>query len=610
MELRGANPASTHTRTASHTADQPYYASWFNGGSGTARYIVLELWWGTGSTNIVKAEFWSDGAVFVYVDGVLQAEGSIGAPQGGTGIQGVWQDALLIPITGHGLLITSPVSGGGFLAPLPLLTGGAVTAAGNLQWRMGTTGHAALQLHVVKFASGNLVSRLLAFRLPPASGATSTVRLIGATPATATTPTPAFRTATDSGAFSPDGSTQTCRIRVPITGGARSPFVFAVAAEFDPAFASTSAVAATNLQDYVLAASLSVPDGGPSELSFGIRAPAALQTAGAAKLDRVSNRAVSAVHSSIEWFSGRTGPIEWRDDYDDSLRDAVIRCQDAWRALENYAFSDPIPLDGLTVSEAFEYLASCAGYSGSALDIETLSLVIGDGHRPGKAGDFAFVVEIGETAAQAVDRLTQAFVANWFVQFRPTATGVKFQAKSETALGTTSKALVYRDQTTAPSATDPVWQSRRQTSIEPQATDVFVLGIDPVTGRAIRSSYEDSAAKDPTTAPASRPDNWLGEAGRKAGILDSAISSQAIADDSRDLIVDRVTGVVYLNDWLTDMLFDGDGVPIWRGDVVDLEGVGKFRVLAIDGEGIVNSGELAAFDVNYTGRFIGASEIE
>lgn len=166
--------------------------------------------------------------------------------------------------------------------------------------------------------------------------------------------------------------------------------------------------------------------------------------------------------------------------------------------------------------------------------------------------------------------------------------GVLFEADElELALRTTPSLTRYLAQADAvsdgESGDDPtLWlRAFREQVIAPECNEITVTGWDPRTRQPVQARYVDLPSADPTLAAVDRPDNWLGEF-VPYGLVNSMITSTAVAEDVIALLVPRLTSRRTVADWECELLVHNDGVPLWRGDVVRVYGRGDYRIKRFD----------------------------
>jgi hypothetical protein len=98
-----------------------------------------------------------------------------------------------------------------------------------------------------------------------------------------------------------------------------------------------------------------------------------------------------------------------------------------------------------------------------------------------------------------------------------------------------------------------------------------------------------------TTPPSSRPAGWVGEK-RRYGIIVPEIKSTDELGRVTDLLYERLTTPRTMIEWESDLLLFPDtldeddeliypdaGLPLWRGDLVEIDGHGEYRIISFGG---------------------------
>jgi hypothetical protein len=602
-ETNAASPEGVVT-VASYLKNRAFFIAFFAHGDGSDFEQFLCGWNSTADyLSGVGLRFFSSGEVFVYKDGVIVGTGKITGGASRQKMAGQWVEVYLIPFRRKELLVLSK-NGDGFTVILEDIADDdpdpTITPATNF-WAKVPAGTCSIQMAPLQFSSaGSACSKTLGLA-EPRSG-TPTYEAVYDPPFAGTTSVAlSLRDAADP-SLAYDGLDQTCRMKFDLTGdGAYTPFVYAGTAEFEPVL-TTTADEPVDLTDKAQSIELSVPEN-PSgvELNVEFLDPDALGLTGVLAH---SNRPVKLLVGSVIVFGGRTEPAEY--DPTAFAESSLVRmgARDYWKKLETTRFRDPMPLEGTTITDALERVLSVAGVEAANTDIEAETFELPLSPSP-STGEWATLIEPDEegTPAHWVERLIETYCATWIYGFKPTLTGTKFMAKSPDEIGTTPLATLYSKRSdaiaiglhTAEEASRFVYRRARQTALEPEANDVRVTGWDGRTQRAIQSYYPDAASQDPGLAVVDRPENWLGEV-RSLGIFDPMITSQEACDRAATIIFDRVSRVRRMCEWECDFILGTDGVPAWRGDCVELDGIGTFRIVSLsvrferdydDGAGVV-----------------------
>jgi len=511
-------------------------------------------------------------------------------------VDGQWLDLLLIPCRRNALLVLS--SGGeGFchvfrdLDPEIVNT---ITPAGRFWWQI-TSGHMAVQLAPLLFPSTGYALRL-ADELPQAPG-------VGA----AYSGAPSWDEAgygaqsvdvslrkSDGSAYTPDGIVDTVRIRVDLSGDTYStPFFYGTDMTFEPAMVDTDGSEETDIADSVLRISLRVPDSvqGVGGTLYAIEtSPLAdlpghtLQSARPLRLridsdasatkrnlleGRLSEPVVDEVQRQIEPAQGGVA------------RSLTFDFVDGWDAVESSRFDrDGAPLDGFLFHDALSLLLTGAGIDPSEIDIETTAFYVPI--TPAVAeGEWAWQPKAGDTRGQWVRKLLDELAPTWIAGFRPTLTGRSFKAGSESHYGTTAMATVWLSDG-GDDSRQPVKRFNER-NLPPEATRITVYGYEPATKTILRARWADTTLEDPDIAPSLRPDGWRGEVEPLVAVESRLTTEDSVVRALEELTV-RVGASERHAEMESPLLVDGDGLPLWRGDVFEVKSAqegrdrGRYRI--------------------------------
>jgi hypothetical protein len=125
----------------------------------------------------------------------------------------------------------------------------------------------------------------------------------------------------------------------------------------------------------------------------------------------------------------------------------------------------------------------------------------------------------------------------------------------------------------------------------PEATQVWVTGIDPRTGLPIQAVKARPSLEDPETPPSLRPDGWVGEPW-PYGWIDTTIGAQDVLESCCETLYKRLTIPYYAAEITAELLrelsYDEEEevwslseLSVWRGKVIELDGHGLYRVMAL-----------------------------
>lgn len=418
--------------------------------------------------------------------------------------------------------------------------------------------------------------------------------LYGDPPYAGTTPTTSkaeFVTKTNT-AFTPNGTARDIRVKVTIEGDSEyTPFVYGAQVAYESVNELTDNAEEASADAFVEELAIDVPDYAAGVTGRMRLFSPVLAESTIAGLRRGSNRPIKVERESVVWLDGQGMSPSFDESTQDEAQRLTLEFRDRWKSLENYMFKTRVPLDGMNLVDALKFILKRIGLVDADFDMEAVDFDI-EPIPSAKAGDFNVVIEIGDTAAEWVERLIEDYAANFHYGFEPTASGVKFVFKSPATLDEAD--FAYELWPTIQDAIDNgiaqadawkhVYRTYSDDTLEPEANDIRVTGWDPRLQRAIQSHYPDAASQDPTTLPSARPENWLGEQ-RQFGLLDPGINTQAVCDRTAALIFDRLTPARVIAEIECETMIVGD-VPLWRGKDVWLHGKGRFRIVSfgIDAE--------------------------
>lgn len=254
--------------------------------------------------------------------------------------------------------------------------------------------------------------------------------------------------------------------------------------------------------------------------------------------------------------------------------------RDLWQRLENYLFADETPLDGFTVDEAVEFILRAAGIpetnhlGGAGWELEPTGVLLSAGEGPGSRGDWLCKIEIGDSAAEWIQRLHDDYCGTWFYGFVPTADGIVFRFVSPEAMGEESVLTLYNQVADVPESDQNEWRhvyrQLDEHSIDPEANRIVVTGLDMRRRRPIFARYDDSDNQDPTVSVPDRSEDWLGEI-RLYGYRSPGLASQELCDAALNVLKARLLYRRYLVEIECDLLLHPDSnILLWRGDVITL----------------------------------------
>lgn len=590
------DPARLLQTLDSYPANTGWYISAWIYNYGGDRTERLECGWTTPGSG-VSLRIWSDAQIDIYKATDYLATVSVSIPSSTrAGIEHTIQeqqiDLLLIPCRRRSLFILTSFGGTAVYEFDDLdieNPNNEIVPAGQF-WLKIPHGTITCQFAPLRYVvSGSAYGQIQAFRYPPAIDTTITTTVYRDRTGTGTSDSIArLRFSDDSADFVPDGITDTARIRVDLTGDSWSTdFVYGASARARRELVET-ADASIEIGDRIRwfvgrspeSRNLTVTGRAWRELELSVP-----------KFKEISNRSCSLKVDEKLVFTGRTLPVRWTDSAVELGETWEIECRDKWYMLERQQIRDYYPLDGLELSEAIRLLAHAAGLTDSELDLTDTEFVLPIVSGSARA-EWAVLPEIGSSYADAIMRLWQNYAATWTLGFRPTIDGYKliFQPPASPPIPVSSKLyLTIADAVADGVSASEAWRSvvRRHAewqTIPPEANEIIITGWDPIRRVAFQRIYRDSDSQDPTLPPNDRPANWLGEP-QVVGLVDYTITTDTAAERALDILKSRLTQPRRLLTIHCDMQTDTEtGFPVWIDDVIEISGLGYWRVLEFEVE--------------------------
>lgn len=655
--LLGADPSGNPGEAVVTSASQPVngsmYLRWFAANSSAQDWVQLECGYGAnpadGESHPLSFRVYASGKVEVWRYGTQVGQVNISGSNTSQQTANTFTDMLVIPgyrrrevlilsNRGHGGSVLLDDVSSTDLEPM-------VVPAVPFWWNV-PEGLAKVQCAGVKFAASGYICGIPSyFREPVASDAAPGYDYVSADLNGGAADAYLVEVDNVGATFTPDDVKRSARVRVDLTGtGTRTPQLYGAHLEYLGVYTETPN-ALTDLSRFTTRMSMSISDSpSDSRVELTLKAPNELRSQGITNLTTVSNRPfglllslyeldesgdiIPTVTLSTALFSGRTEPAKVTHSNSDRGTRVEVEVRDGWKALENYRFSERVPLDGMTLKQAFLFLLASAGFSAEYCQIDDIDFEL----PRSSTQEWAVLIEVGDTAAEWLTRLHENYCATWFMGFRPAATvwsdeltawieplfkfvlrddNPRTEADAELYCSAEDWLSLAGDPPTPPEhpgedATDEeleayeealaeyeaaldayekllakmhreipcrVFRSFRTSRLEPEANDIWCTGLDLVTRRPIQAHKADYASQDPTAPAHLRPTNWLGEV-RKYGLFDSTITSQEALERAVTILYDRLTPTRVVAEFTCDMLIREDGAPIWRGDVVKLHGRG------------------------------------
>ena len=628
--------------TSTWAKNRPWYIAYYAFNTGSDYFTDLEFGWNSTASGAAgpSCRVYSNGKIEVWKDGSLLGSGSIagkaqeskGPDQTGANTSGAWVTLLVIPFRKREILFYSPSTGGGFTWVFEDITEDdpdpTITPSTKF-WFMRSSGAANVQVAPITFAtSGYACSDDQSYAYPPETGRVADTATVfkdapgyGTSAATASVVKPDGSTA-----FTANGVDIEALVKLSLTGdGTCTQFVYGAVCGYGPTFDDTDdseqaviPIIAADGDACATQLSLSVTErAGDARFSMTLRNPSG---SGVAGIDSITNRPVLVQVGTQTLMDGRNDPPSKTYSSNAELDALRFEIRDQWVALESYRFQESVPLDNIGLKDAITWILATVGVDPTLIDIEDPSFTIPS--VSGRcAGEWGTCIKAGDTAAEWIERLFESYAGNWFYDFVPTATGIKFVAKSPASLSETPDLELFGEWQDAYdwfiangySATESrqfaptlVISQFTTKTIKPECNEVRVTGHEPRIDKPIQAYKRDYDSIDPTLAPSSRPANWIGELWRYA-LVEPSLTTQDACNRCVELLFGRLTTVRNMAEWDGRMLFKPDGSPIWKGDCIEHTGI-KYRVTALSVEFLLepNSDDNAIRNAHYVAEQIDA----
>jgi len=549
-----------------------------------ARY--LECGWG----GDFQIRVWSSGILEVWEDEVKVNEYQLGN-SGGTGGQNQFQELAILPYRKSEVLIYNITNGSMQLHPL---------ARANMHdaapfWFFVPDGNIDVSIAPVKYpASGYAKSKKFTLAEAP-SGSPET----WANDPALTTITNAYISgdAASGCAVSSfvmengSGSTYTTgknvQGKVTLTGDAwHTPFVYGVQygwpsiINYTPSGYSASILSAVKRMDF------QVPDdpfGTTLSMSLRYDLFTAL-TSGMGYTLESENWPIQLKYGDQIVFEGRTGLPKIYDGLYDGLKYVELECRDHFFQSTQMMFRERAGTDGMLVCNA----PVSGGYN-SAIEfilnqtpvsfyLQNAGITMPD--VPVDGSKWASSFDIGTTFQQALQDIHTTYIPSWYFGTHPT-TGFPDYPGTEVAVSQNKPdqltLSVYRTET---DALRPSYSNLNQQILPIEANEVRVTGWNPFTKKPLQAVKFDADSWSPTIWP--RPANWLGER-RPLGYADPKLTTQAAVNAAASGIFATVSqSQIILEFDCPNILIHSSGLPMWRGDKVNLEDWGEYTITSMN----------------------------
>jgi hypothetical protein len=613
--MKNASMAGPVFSTTTWGKNRGFFVSFFNYNTGNDdQQISFECGWAnSGAPTLgVQCRFWAGGKVEIWKDNAIVGEYQLG----GNTANG-YVDLLLMPMRRRELYILN-------IRTMESIThvftdidedeaDPTITGATSFFFEVPSPMQVNVEVAPVKFATtGYATSLEIALMAAPETGAAFETWINPSIPSTAVTNARVYADSAHAGAtsipitgiawvkldgtaFTADGVLRDGRIKVTLNGdGAYSPFVYGVHMGYAAVVELTDDSEEFELLPYILDATLDVPDD-PAGVTFRctVKDPEGIEALVPGFLAS-ENWPVRILIGDVVVIDGITMPLRFTDGEHGEVMRGQLEIRDRIALMGQLMFRERMIFDGWWISQddtlngpsIARFLYKAIAIADAEMELEDVSYRVGD--VPSfVAGEWNYIAPVGSTPLSEMQRLTNEFFSTAFWGMRPTATVPEAVFLDPDNFSGTPDLTIYRtheDAVTAgkteEEADDFVYWTFEQEPLPIEANEVRMTGMNPRTGQIIQSYIEDTASKDPTTVPSARPDNWLG-APRVFGVVNPRFTRQEDTDRAAAYVFPQVSERHWVAEWTSSMLFKAAGVPIWRGDLIDLDGRGEFRVSSL-----------------------------
>lgn len=473
-----------------------------------------------------KVDIWKDGAVVGAGYSVNGKQDYAQNPQNPTGAQqpnSQFVSVMLLPCRDRELLVVSSM-GGGFCHTFqdldPSTAGQTITTAEKFWISFKAPFSPCFRLSRVHYAttSATVYGPPSAWRTAPSVGAVLQTRAYK--PLTELSGT-SVTLGVDTAGPNPYGLEHPARIQATLVGTIdHSPFLLGARCWYPAETADTIAGpdGPIDVTSHVVQMGLSVQSTfGGTRAQLTLNRPGELSTSVPGLTD-IENRPVRIYDESGQVLEGVTEPPEVVEDkgatdseYDLNVRVNIV-VRDLAKLAEDHIIAEAFPADGMTLKEFYEALCTTAGRTArvsASLSDYRFPAVPSASH-----GEWGLCALASDRLSEWLDRLHHSYAANCY---HGVAEDGAYELLDATEFGTTPSVHLYRSVKDAVDAGFSEAEAYRHVYrdltlkwLPVEANSVWVLGVDPFTGRPVVSHYDDTASIAPDVAPEDRAANWIG----------------------------------------------------------------------------------------------------
>jgi hypothetical protein len=315
-----------------------------------------------------------------------------------------------------------------------------------------------------------------------------------------------------------------------------------------------------------------VPETGPATAEWTTDREETLTALGVAQPAVTMNRPFDLKIGAVTLLRGTCSPVDMilsEGDTRTTADEIGFTAADDEARMLNVEVPSPIPYDGAPLSDAAADVPIQAGIDPAELDVPADAFTLP--YYPSVAsGSYQVWPEDGEVLERILGTLQEEFAYTYLRGWYPSAAGPKWRFVDPAAMSATPDIHLFQSDEDAlaagVAAADVPYRtiSRiRRKRVLPICNQVLIEGEDPHTGSAVWGQYDDAASQAAGTAPAARPENWLGEVVTEHAKSD-LITTVASAVRAAGLAGGRITKVRKIVELDAGMLIAPTNVPLWR----------------------------------------------
>lgn len=584
------NASTGYVASASQSANAPFMVSFFCYGSAALGvYNVANIEFGGFTLNIN-----SDGLCGIgNTKGYLSGYGPQG--QGRFSLNNRWVRLLILPMNRRDILIYAD-DGGAWVyrrTDLDIATAGnSITAAGAIRVQCPSS-KAFVQVQLATFpASGTYVTPAYNLGYAPKTGRTVKNNIdanaglhVNADKPTGSTVTASLVLASDgTTAYTPNGTLKDIKVKLVLTGGAVTPWLFGVNGYIEGARAMRQGTPRPTTYN-----SARMTDGMALDMS-----PMAADADPLSWIaqNRCGQGCIITDANDNELMMGLLGTPTAEGGQSPNITQEV---NPMWSQMEQARFITDWRLDGMTDASAITKCMRFAGIADNRMNIGT-----------GVALPFdprglvtVWKVKAGTSAGDVAREIVELW-SNRKLEMRDVSGVQKFSFADEAS---PSSVFTFKKSYLNGGHKDAYWELKlsrgRRDADKSQWNGVLVRGWDVQGAVEYTSLLDEATAQNPTLALADRPEGWFGGPVRMV-VQDNRLCSQAACAHACQILKDRYCAIIDKASWVADRRDN-----VFVGSCVTIEDHGVYRITsinALENEAEYDAGSHACQYVTYNGE--------